>query len=89
MAKHLHYTKISRGGKKRDMTHLVGTRWYRSPELILSDTNYNQSIDMWSVGCILFELMYVSSQYSNKAKFNRSERYAFPGDSCYPISPKD
>jgi len=41
----------------RDMTEYVVTRWYRPPELLLSSTAYTKSIDMWSVGCILAELM--------------------------------
>ena len=36
--------------------HVV-SRWYRAPELILIETNYTGSIDVWSVGCIFAELM--------------------------------
>ena len=32
------------------------TRWYRAPELILT-RDYDDSIDMWSAGCILAELL--------------------------------
>ena len=40
------------------MTEHVVTRWYRSPELMLSaDGHYTPAIDMWSVGCILAELL--------------------------------
>lgn len=38
-----------------DITNYVATRWYRAPELILSDKAYDKSIDMWSAGCILGE----------------------------------
>jgi serine/threonine protein kinase len=38
------------------MTEYVITRWYRPPELILT-RNYDTSIDMWSAGCILGELL--------------------------------
>eukprot|EP00658_Telonema_sp_P-2_P029860 TRINITY_DN2264_c0_g1_i5.p1 TRINITY_DN2264_c0_g1~~TRINITY_DN2264_c0_g1_i5.p1 ORF type:complete len:244 (-),score=64.68 TRINITY_DN2264_c0_g1_i5:367-1098(-) len=41
----------------RDMTEYVITRWYRPPELLLSCPGYTKSIDMWSVGCILAELL--------------------------------
>jgi dual specificity tyrosine-phosphorylation-regulated kinase 2/3/4 len=34
----------------------VQSRYYRSPE-ILFETGYNSSIDIWSVGCILYELI--------------------------------
>lgn len=39
------------------MTEYVATRWYRAPEIMLSFANYTSSIDMWSVGCILAELL--------------------------------
>ncbi|KAL7408972.1 kinase-like domain-containing protein [Mrakia frigida] len=39
------------------MTEYVATRWYRAPEIMLSFANYTAAIDMWSVGCILAELL--------------------------------
>ncbi|TIB01095.1 hypothetical protein E3P96_02496 [Wallemia ichthyophaga] len=39
------------------MTEYVATRWYRAPEIMLSFANYSTSIDIWSVGCILAELL--------------------------------
>lgn len=33
----------------------VQTRWYRSPEIIFK-SNYDESIDIWSLGCIAYEL---------------------------------
>ncbi|CAA0833836.1 Mitogen-activated protein kinase 7 [Striga hermonthica] len=41
----------------RLMTEYVVTRWYRAPELLLSCDNYGTSIDVWSAGCILAEIM--------------------------------
>eukprot|EP01103_Thecamoeba_quadrilineata_P009468 TRINITY_DN1922_c0_g1_i4.p1 TRINITY_DN1922_c0_g1~~TRINITY_DN1922_c0_g1_i4.p1 ORF type:complete len:562 (+),score=83.55 TRINITY_DN1922_c0_g1_i4:14-1699(+) len=38
-------------------TNRVITLWYRPPELILGATVYGPAIDMWSVGCILAELL--------------------------------
>jgi mitogen-activated protein kinase 1/3 len=46
----------------------VATRWYRAPEVMLSFRMYtkvsslicradDQSIDVWSVGCILAEML--------------------------------
>jgi len=43
----------SHGG---DMTDYVATRWYRSPELLLSDNDYGKPVDMWAIGCIMGEL---------------------------------
>merc|ERR1711959_689170 len=39
------------------MTEYVVTRWYRAPEIMLSGQDYTQSIDVWSVGCILAEML--------------------------------
>ena len=38
-------------------THEVVTIWYRAPELLLGATEYSIAVDMWSVGCIFFELV--------------------------------
>ena len=37
-------------------TDYIGTRFYRAPECILQSTNYNSSIDIWSLGCIMAEM---------------------------------
>jgi serine/threonine protein kinase len=38
-------------------TSCVGTRWFRAPELLYGSTNYGLEIDLWSLGCILAELL--------------------------------
>ena len=38
-------------------TPYVVSRYYRAPELILATNKYNEAIDIWAVGCILFELL--------------------------------
>jgi len=37
-------------------TPRLGTLWYSAPELLLGATNYDYSVDMWSAGCIFYEL---------------------------------
>jgi len=39
------------------MTEYVVTRWYRAPELLLNCTEYGPPIDVWSVGCVLAEVL--------------------------------
>ncbi|XP_063719844.1 cyclin-dependent kinase 18-like isoform X3 [Symsagittifera roscoffensis] len=34
----------------------VVTLWYRPPDVLLGSTHYDSSIDMWGVGCILYEM---------------------------------
>jgi serine/threonine protein kinase len=38
-------------------TPYVVSRYYRAPELIFASNRYNEAIDIWAVGCILFELL--------------------------------
>lgn len=35
----------------------ICSRYYRAPELIFGNSNYNTQIDVWSVGCCIAELM--------------------------------
>lgn len=39
------------------MTDYVATRWYRPPEVLLVYKRYTKAMDMWSIGCILGELL--------------------------------
>jgi len=34
----------------------VVTIWYRSPELLMGTRHYTPALDIWSVGCIMYEL---------------------------------
>lgn len=35
----------------------VVTLWYRPPDVLLGSTDYSTHIDMWGVGCILYEML--------------------------------
>lgn len=52
-------------GMSEEMTQYISTRWYRSPELLLRQKRYTKAVDIWSIGCIMIELL--------------SGRPAFPG----------
>lgn len=39
------------------LTAYVATRWYRAPEIMLSWCGYTKAVDMWSVGCIIGEIL--------------------------------
>jgi len=39
------------------LTEYVATRWYRAPEIMLNSRGYNKSIDIWSCGCVLAEML--------------------------------
>lgn len=54
-----------------EMTGYVATRWYRAPEIMLNWMHYNQTVDIWSVGCIMAELM------TGKTLFPGTDRILF------------
>eukprot|EP01135_Chromosphaera_perkinsii_P000169 Nk52_evm65s32 gene=Nk52_evmTU65s32 len=45
------------GDSNPGYTDYVATRWYRAPELLLGSTNYGKAVDIWSIGCIMGELI--------------------------------
>ncbi len=44
----------------------VVTLWYRSPDVLLGSRNYSTSIDMWSAGCIMAEMMLGKPLFAGK-----------------------
>ncbi|XP_041703134.1 MAPK/MAK/MRK overlapping kinase-like isoform X2 [Coregonus clupeaformis] len=41
-------------------TEYISTRWYRAPECLLTDGYYSHKMDMWSVGCVFYEIISLS-----------------------------
>ncbi|VDC00936.1 unnamed protein product [Peniophora sp. CBMAI 1063] len=48
------------------MTEYVATRWYRAPEIMLAFRRYDTAIDVWSIGCILAELLLGKPMFKGK-----------------------
>lgn len=44
-------------GPSDSYTDYVATRWYRSPELLVGDTQYGPPVDVWAIGCVFAELL--------------------------------
>ncbi|XP_068959837.1 MAPK/MAK/MRK overlapping kinase isoform X6 [Petaurus breviceps papuanus] len=42
---------------KQPYTEYISTRWYRAPECLLTDGYYTYKMDMWSAGCVFYEIM--------------------------------
>ena len=62
----------------RYMSIHVGSRWYRAPEVGLVEKQYDQASDMWSFGCILYELLqYVFKDEETFYESFQSKRYLF------------
>eukprot|EP00672_Neobodo_designis_P012740 CAMPEP_0174881118 /NCGR_PEP_ID=MMETSP1114-20130205/84098_1 /TAXON_ID=312471 /ORGANISM="Neobodo designis, Strain CCAP 1951/1" /LENGTH=415 /DNA_ID=CAMNT_0016116511 /DNA_START=692 /DNA_END=1935 /DNA_ORIENTATION=- len=56
------------------LTDYIATRWYRAPEILLGSTKYTKGVDMWSVGCILGELMLEKPIFPGHSTMNQLER---------------
>lgn len=75
------------------MTEYVVTRWYRCPELLLSPNRpYNEAIDLWSIGCILAELLRRKPLFPGKSHANQVQMifevlgYSNVRDLGFPVS---
>lgn len=53
------------------MTDYVATRWYRAPEILLGSTEYSTAVDMWSVGCIMAEMISGKSLFPGSSTMNQ------------------
>ena len=42
---------------KQPYTEYISTKWYRAPECLLTDGYYGYKMDLWGVGCVLFEVI--------------------------------
>ena len=49
-------------------THEVVTLWYRAPEILLGAKVYGTAVDMWSLGCIFYELVHNAPLFSGKSE---------------------
>jgi cyclin-dependent kinase 8/11 len=55
----------------------VVTVWYRAPELLLGDSQYDQKVDVWAAGCIFAELLSGQVLFPAKQKVPESDPTAF------------
>eukprot|EP01028_Stygiella_incarcerata_P011218 TRINITY_DN623_c0_g2_i3.p1 TRINITY_DN623_c0_g2~~TRINITY_DN623_c0_g2_i3.p1 ORF type:complete len:392 (-),score=87.35 TRINITY_DN623_c0_g2_i3:541-1716(-) len=62
------------GGSNPVLTDYVATRWYRAPEILLGSTRYTKGVDMWSVGCILGEIILGKPLFPGSSTMNQLDR---------------
>ncbi|ETN60320.1 rage-1 [Anopheles darlingi] len=48
---------ICRIDDKPPFKDYIATRWYRAPEVILTDGYYGPKMDIWAIGCCFFEML--------------------------------
>ncbi|XP_077362201.1 mitogen-activated protein kinase 15 [Festucalex cinctus] len=56
------------------MTEYVATRWYRAPEILLGSPRYTKGVDMWSLGCILGEMLLGKALFRGTSTINQIEK---------------
>lgn len=70
--------------RRRELSPHVTTRWYRAPEICVYSPMYDQAIDIWSLGCVMVELLGAVHSMG----ITRKKRSAlFPGKSSLFLSP--
>ncbi|KAH9523680.1 Mitogen-activated protein kinase 15 [Bulinus truncatus] len=57
-----------------NLTEYVATRWYRAPEILLASHRYTKGVDMWSLGCILGEMLLGKPLFPGSSTINQIER---------------
>lgn len=52
-------------------THEVITLWYRAPEILLGQKVYTGAVDIWSVGCIFYEISHKKPLFSGDSEIDQ------------------
>ena len=53
------------------LSEYVATRWYRPPEVLMNYDTYGPELDVWSVGCILAELILRKPLFPGRSTTNQ------------------
>ena len=75
--------------RARSLSSHVSTRCYRAPEISMIE-RYDQAVDMWSLGCVLYEILHTVLESKEESLANEKNKYRhvlYNGISCYPLSP--
>ncbi|CAH8280661.1 unnamed protein product [Arabidopsis lyrata] len=82
------------GSPIKPYTQMVITQWYRPPELLLGAKEYSTAVDMWSVGCIMAELLSQKPLFPGKSELDQLQKIfavlgtpneaVWPGFSSFP-----
>ena len=67
----------------------VVSLWYRAPDILLGNENYERSVDMWSIGCIFAEMVngsIIFKGFSEKEQIRKIfEILGTPTEKTYPM----
>ncbi|GIL69035.1 hypothetical protein Vretifemale_15, partial [Volvox reticuliferus] len=70
------------------MTHQIGMRWYRPPELLFGCRTYGGGVDVWAVGCVFAEMMLRRVWFKGNSDVDQLriifEVLGTPTEECWP-----
>lgn len=52
-------------------TEYISTRWYRAPECLMTDGYYGYKMDMWGIGCVIFEMLTFVPLFSGNDEYDQ------------------
>lgn len=73
IARKIHNNKDQNQEESEEKTGNVTTRFYRAPEIIYGSKYYDQSIDIWGLGCTLAELVLHQTLFPGSSDINQLE----------------
>ncbi|CAD8050366.1 unnamed protein product [Paramecium primaurelia] len=56
------------------MTEYVATRWYRARKILFGSNYYSTAVDMWSVGCILGEMIFGKACFAGTSTLDQIDK---------------
>lgn len=78
--KYAHLLKLADFGScrgchsKRPFTEYISTRWYRAPECLLTDGYYGPEMDIWGIGCVMYEIIMLQPLFPGTTEADQIER---------------
>ena len=74
--------------KEERKTMIIGTHGYMAPEVQVSST-YNSQVDVWSLGCLIFELVTWKLPFTQHSKTTTEQQREGPVFPSIPVVPDD
>jgi len=56
---------------ERPLTHEICTLWYRPPEVLLGCKMYDARVDWWSLGCVVYEMLYNKALFPGESEIDQ------------------
>lgn len=56
------------------LTEYIATRWYRPPEIVVGSLRYGKPMDIWSIGCVIAEMLTGRALFQGSSTMNQLER---------------